>query len=53
MITEKYKGISKICREALSEWRTSLYSIIQRDADGAYQVLSNPISRAVPELLIS
>jgi len=53
MITEKHKRISKICREALSEWCISLYSIIQRDADEAYQVLSNPTSRALLELLIS
>jgi len=45
-IAESYEGISRICREALSERSIPLYSIIRREADEAYQVLSDPTSRA-------
>lgn len=45
-IAENYERISRICREALSERSIPLYSIIRREADEAYQVLSDPINRA-------
>lgn len=45
-IAENYERISRICQKALSERSIPLYSIIQREADEANQVLSNPISRA-------
>jgi len=45
-IAENYERISGICREALSEQNILSYSIMQREADRAYQVLSDPISRA-------
>ena len=45
-IAENYERISRICREALSERSIPLYSIIRREADEAYQVLSDPTSRA-------
>ena len=45
-ITENYERISRICREALSERSIPLYSVIRREADEAYQVLSDPTSRA-------
>lgn len=45
-IAENYERISRICREALSERSIPLYSIMRREADEAYQVLSDPTSRA-------
>lgn len=44
-ITENYERISKICREALSKRSIPINSIIQREADEAYQILSDPSSR--------
>lgn len=44
-IAENYERISRICREALSERSIPLYSIMRREADEAYQILSDPTSR--------
>lgn len=45
-IAENYERICRICREALSERSIPLYSIMRREADEAYQVLSDPTNRA-------
>ncbi len=45
-IAENYERISRAYREALSERSIPVYSLQRREIDEAYQILSDPISRA-------